>query len=353
MYDYVKQYRWARIKVGLVVTAALATTFLAVMFAGNIEDFLAPKVKVFAMVDDVKGLREGSPVWFSGVEIGAVTSIEFTIQQKVHVGMSIASDSLQYLRKDSTANIMTLGLLGDKYVELTHGSSTAEGLAAGETISGMTQIEIQDVVQTSKASISKISDFVGMLEEIIVRIEKGEGTVSRLLQDPALYDNLQGTLGELKELIRKTEAGRGTMGRLLNDDSLYRDLSSSATDIQLFARSLKDSEGTLSKLIDDPSLYERFQKASASLDTFTERLASARGTVHKMIEDESLYDNANAASEKLNRILEGIDKGEGLAGSLVKDDELSRELKSTLKELNALIKDIKDNPNDYFKFSIF
>ena len=353
MYDYVKQYRWAKIKVGLVVTTALATTFFAVMFAGNIEDYFAPKVTVYAMVDDVKGLREGSPVWFSGVEIGAVKSIEFTIQQKVHVGMSIAADSLRYLRTDSMANIMTLGLLGDKYVELTHGSSEEEGLGAGDTIKGMTQIEIQDVVQTSQTSIAKISDFLGMLEEILVRIEKGKGTVSRLLQDPALYDNLQGTLGELKTLVEKAEGGKGTMGRLLNEDSLYRDLSSSAKDIKLFAGALKDSEGTLSKLIDDPSLYERFQKASESLDTFTQRLASSRGTVHKMIEDESLYNNANSASEKLNSILERIDKGEGLAGSLVKDDELSKDLKSTLKELNSLIRDIKDNPDDYFKFSIF
>jgi phospholipid/cholesterol/gamma-HCH transport system substrate-binding protein len=353
MYDYVKQHRWAKLKVGIVTTIALIIILLAAMFAGNIEKLFTPRVIIYAMVHDVKGLRGGSPVWFSGVEIGSVKYIEFTAQQKVKVAMSIVTDALKYLKKDSSANIMTLGLLGDKYVEITPGSTEAEGLRSGDTITGKTQTEIQDVVQASQGSIAKISDFVGMLEEILVKIEKGQGSVSRFIQDPAVYENLKEAVKELTTLVRKIESGEGTMGRLLNEDVLYTDVASSVKDIKLFAQSLKKSEGTLNKIINDPSLYDRFQKASTSLDTFTQKLASSKGTVNRLIEDDSLYENLNSASEKMNKVLERIDNGEGLMGSLVKDDELSTELKSTLKELNALIKDIKENPKNYFKFSIF
>ena len=48
-----------------------------------------------------------------------------------------------------------------------------------------------------------------------------------------------------------------------------------------------------------------------------------------------------------------IRKGDELAGSLVSDDELSKELSSTLEELNVLIRDIKENSNRYFEFSMF
>ncbi len=353
MYDYSKQQMWAKLKVGAVVTIALATLFLAIMFAGNIEKVFAPKVVVYAMVNDVRGLRDGSPVWFSGVEIGAVRSIGFTVQQKVKVEMSLAANALKYLKKDSKANILTLGLLGDKYVEITPGSREAEGLGAGDTISGETQIEIQDVVQTSQASIAKISDFIGMLEEALEKVDKGKGSLSKFLRDPFVYDNLKDATAEMTRLINKIENGNGTIGRLLNEDNIYVDLSSSVEDIRLFAKSLKESEGTLSKLINDPSLYDRFRKASESLDTFTQRLAMSKGTVNKLIEDESLYENVNSAAGKLNGLLDSIDKGEGLMGSLVRDDALSTELKSTIKELNMLIRDIKENPNNYFKFSLF
>ncbi len=353
MYDYVKQHKWAKLKVGLVITIALSIIFFAVMFAGNIEKMFDERVMIYALVDDVKGLREGAPVWFSGVEIGSVKSISVTLQRKVEVGMIIASDSLKYLKKDSLANIMTLGLLGDKYVEVTPGSVEAEGLSAGDFISGDTQIEIQDVVQTSQASIAQISNFVGMLEEILVKVDKGQGTISKFIQDPAVYNNLKEAIEELTLLIRKIEGGKGTISRLINEDSLYTDLSASAGDIRLFAKSLQESEGTLGKVVRDPELYERFLKASKSLDAFAQKLSSSKGTVHKLIADESLYENINSASEKLDRILGRIDRGEGLAGSLVKDEGLSEELRSTLKELNALIRDIKDNPNDYLQFSIF
>ncbi len=291
MYNYVKQLRWAKLKVGVVVTIALMTIFLAVMFAGNIEKIFVPRVEIYALANDVKGLREGSPVWFSGVEIGSVKSIRFTVQQKVEVEISILSDSLKYLKADSRASILTLGLLGDKYIEISPGSKDAEDLKAGDSIMGITPAEIQDVVETSQESIAKISDFIIMLEDILGKIEKGGGTVSKFLRDPSVYDNLKESIEELTLLLKKIESGRGTIGKLLNEDSLYRNLSASVEDIQLFAKTLGESEGTLNKLIHDPSLYDRFKKASESLDTFTQKLALSKGTVNKLIEDESLYEN--------------------------------------------------------------
>ena len=353
MYDYVKQYRWSQLKVGIVITIALVIVFLAVMFAGNIEKLFAPRVMIYAVVEDVKGLREGSPVWFSGVEVGMVQSIRFNEEHGVTIGMSILSDSVDYLKKDSKANILTLGLLGDKYVEITPGTRTAEQVKAGDILEGKTHAEIKDFVETSQASIEKIGEFVGMLEEILVKVEKGEGTLSKFIQDPAVYNNLKEATAELTVLAGKIESGKGTAGRLLNEDDLYVNLLSSAEDISLFARSLRESDGTVNSLINDRELYDRFLRASESLDMFTQRLSSSKGTVNRMIEDESLYVNINSASAKLDSILERIDKGEGLMGSMIKDKELAGELKSTLQELNALIKDIKENPGKYFSFSIF
>jgi len=353
MYDYIKHVRWASIKVGLLTTVSLAIIFLAIMFAGNIKDFFSPKVSIYTSFEDVKGLRAGSPVWFSGVEIGAVDTIDFTSYRKILVKLSINAETLQYLKKDSHAEILTLGLLGDKYLEVTPGSKNEEPINEGYSIEGITAVEIQDMFESSKDSISKLSNFMEMLETTIAKIESGEGTVAKLLNDPAVFNNIKDTTGELSRLIRKMESGSGTVGKLVSDDALYKDVSTAVSDVKLFAKSLKESEGTLTKLIDDPALYNRFQKASESLEVFTQKLAYSKGTVNKLLEDESLYNNVNDVSLKVNTILEKIDNGQGLMGSLVSDDELTVELKTTLKELNVLIKDIEENPNRYFKFSIF
>jgi phospholipid/cholesterol/gamma-HCH transport system substrate-binding protein len=319
MYDYIKHIRWAKLKVGVVITIAAVIVFLAVMFTGNIEKLFVPKVKVYADFSDVKGLREGSPVWFSGVEIGAVKRIKFTEERKIKVEMLINSDIINYLKKDSLADILTLGLLGDKFIEINSGSRDSAGLEAGDTILGMSHIEIQDMVETGQESIANLSKFISTLEGVLINIEQGEGTISKFIKDPSLYDNLDNVTRELTDLVVKLKGGKGTVSKLLSEDTVYADIAASV---------------------------ENTKK-------FTERLQSSDGTLNKLIEDKSLYENFDQVSGKLNGILGKIERGEGFAGSLLKDDELTDELKSALKEMSALMKDVRENPRRYFKFSFF
>lgn len=353
MYDYMKHVKWAKLKVGVVISAAIVTVFFAVMFAGSIDRLFAPKTRINAIFGDIRGLREGAPVWFAGVEIGSVRSIDFTPGQKIQVSMAVASDTMKFLKKDSTASILTLGLLGDKYIELTPGSKEAEALRSRDIITGTTNIEVQDVVETGQRSIEKIANFVNMLEDIIAKIDRGEGTVSKFIKDPSVYDNLRDAIGDISSFMEKMQDRKSTMGKLVSEDSLYRDIDSAVQDVKVFAEALKKSKGTVHRLIEDPSLYDRFQSASVSLDAFSRKLAGSRGTVNRLIEDESLYENINSASEKMNLILQKIDRGEGLVGGLVSDGALLQELKSTMSELNSLIKDIKERPGKYFRFSLF
>ena len=302
MYDYRKQLTWAKLRIGIIITGALVVLFFAVLFAGNIEKLFTPRVTFHATFDDVKGLRAGAPVWFAGVQVGSVRSLELTADEKIVATISVERDVLPFLKRDSRARIQTLGLLGDKYVEMSMGSREEVVLQPGDMVQGVAQAEI------------------------------GE---------------------ELSQLVDRIESERGTIGRLMSEDKLYRDLAASVRDIRHFARTLKTSEGTVNKFIKDPAVYERFLKASESLDTFTKKLTNTKGTVHRLIEDKSLYENMNSASEKLSSVLKKIDDEEGAFGSLISDGEIKKELRSTIKEINSLVKDIRKEPKKYFSFSVF
>ncbi|MGE5751028.1 MAG: MlaD family protein [Nitrospirota bacterium] len=302
MFDSHKHVTWAKLRVGIVITLGLAVIFFAILFAESIVRLFTPQATVYAEFSDVKGLRSGAPVWFSGVQIGSVKSLRFEKGEKITAAMGIDKSALSYLKKDSVSSILTMGLLGDKYVEMSPGSREAPSLQPGDTISGSPRLEISE---------------------------------------------------ELKRVIEDVQTSKGSIARLLRDDTLYRDLSASMKDIKVFAAMLKSSEGTISKVIKDPALYDRFVKASKSLDSFSEKLATSRGTVNKLVEDASLYENMNAAAIRLNAILEKIDRGEGSVGKLITDRQVADELRSTLKEINALTKDIKEHPKKYFSFSLF
>ena len=353
MYDHRKHIRWASLKVGIVLTSALLVLILTIMFAGSIQRLISPRETVYAIFDDVRGLREGAPVWFSGIEIGSVSEMDFTPEQKIRVSLSISPDSLNYLKEDSVATVLTLGLLGDKYIELSPGTEGASSLKPGATLTGKAMMEFQDIVETSQKSMGRISDLIAMLEELLTTIEKGEGSVARFLKDPSVYENLRQTTEDLATITRRIKAGEGNIGKLVGEEDLYADLRSSVRDIKTFAASLEGSEGTVQKLVKDPELYNRFLSATTSLERFSKKLETSKGTVSLLLEDESLYRNLESLTRKFDRILGRIEKGEGTMGALLKEEALAEELKKTLSELSALIRDIKEHPKKYFKFSLF
>ncbi|PIV43314.1 MAG: hypothetical protein COS27_05165, partial [Nitrospirae bacterium CG02_land_8_20_14_3_00_41_53] len=112
MFDMKKQLMWAKLKVGIVITLALLTLFITVFFAGNIQDIFSPKVQIKAQIKDARGLRRGSPVWISGIEIGSVKSIDLNPEYGTLVTMSVNRGAMKFIKKDSQASVLTMGLLG-------------------------------------------------------------------------------------------------------------------------------------------------------------------------------------------------------------------------------------------------
>jgi len=326
MFDMKKQLMWAKLKVGIVITLALLTLFITVFFAGNIQDIFSPKVQIKAQIKDARGLRRGSPVWISGIEIGSVKSRDLNPEYGTLVTMSVNRGAMKFIKKDSQASVLTMGLLGDKYIEVSVGSLQAELIKPGDMIKGAAQLEIQDIVNASSESIQKVTEFMDKFGNFIEKIEKGEGTIAKFLKDPSIYDNLRETTKTLSGIVKD----------------------------------FKESEGTMKLLMKDPSLYNKLLNTTSSLEEFSSKLNRGQGTLRRLAEDPQLYENLNTASKQLSLILEKIDAGEGVAGSLVKDKELNREMKDTLVELKnsvtefkELIKDVKEHPKKYLKFSIF
>jgi len=79
MFEVKKKLTWSKLKVGLLITSALVVLLLTVFFAGGIENMFIKKVEISASIADVRGLRVGSPVWLSGIEIGTVNVCSFIL----------------------------------------------------------------------------------------------------------------------------------------------------------------------------------------------------------------------------------------------------------------------------------
>jgi phospholipid/cholesterol/gamma-HCH transport system substrate-binding protein len=326
MFDTKKQLKWSKLKVGLVLTVGLLILVLAVFFAANIQNIFTEKTELKIQFTDVMGLRKGAPVWILGIEEGSVQTIKLNPAYGVVVTVSVNRKSLQFLSKESRATIMTMGLLGDKYIELSAAQPHGEPIRPGEMIKGTTETGLKGVMETVGVAIEKMGQFIERMDNLVTRIEKGQGTIAKFLNDPTLYNNL-------------TEASRH-LSAVLED--------------------VRNSRGTMKLLLEDPSLYNKALATASSIEEFSKKLNESAGTLKKLIEDPELYGNLNKASSQLSSILEGIERGKGMAGALIKDEEVVKDLQGVLvefkklsAEIEALAKDIKEHPKKYFKFSLF
>jgi phospholipid/cholesterol/gamma-HCH transport system substrate-binding protein len=387
MFDVKKELAWSKLKVGIVITVALVTLLVTVFFAGNIENMISHKTMIKIDIRDVRGLRKGSPVWYAGLEVGSVKSIDLHPIYGTVVSVLIKRDVLGYLKKDSRATVQTMGLLGDKYIEFSSGSPGAAQLQAADMVEGDTEIGVQDVIATGTESLRKLTNVAEQLSRFIDMIGEGEGTVPQLIKDPSLYNNLKDVSQRLSDLVAGVQQKKGTLGKLVGDDLLYNKLLSATESVEAFSSKLNTSHGTVRRLIEDSTLYDRLLGATTSLEEFSLKLSKGPGTLNRLAEDGTLYDkllgattsleefsvklskgpgtlnrlaedpdlyeNLKQASGHLSSILNRVDSGEGTAGALIRDEKLAQELKDTIRELKELTADIKENPKKYFKFSVF
>jgi len=343
MFDDKKQLKWSQIKVGLVMTIAFVVLLIAVFFAGNIQNVFLKKGELKIKFRDVVGLRKGAPVWILGLEEGSVKNITLDPTYGVIVTIAVKKNALEFVRKDSRATILTMGLLGDKYIELSTGSPQAEPIRPAEVIKGSSEMGLREVM----------GQFIEKIDSLVTKIEGGQGTIAKLLNDPALYNNLLGATHSLSAFLENLKDSKGTLKLLIDDPSVYKKMLAATSSIEEFSKRINESSGTLRRLIEDPSLYNKTLTVASQIEEFSRKLNESQGTLKKMIEDPALYENFNRDLKELSSILEKIDKGEGVASALIQDKELARELKESVAELKELLKNIKDHPGKYFKFSLF
>ncbi|MBI4726028.1 MCE family protein [candidate division TA06 bacterium] len=307
-------------KVGLLIALGLAVALIAVLSVGERQGLLKQRYFLNARFDDVSGLQEGAPVRVSGFQVGVVNRIalvEIGGRQKVEARLRIEKQAQSRIRRGSVAKISSQGLLGDKLVEIVPAPMDQPMLNNGEEL---------------------ITIVVMPPEEILARAAE-------------IADTMRSTALSLNVIMKKVERGTGTLGKMVDDPRLYVNLDSALVSLNHLILLIKGSKGTVGKLINDPSLYNNANQAMTNLNVISDSLKRGQGSLGKMLREPELYNALDSTSQRLNVILGRMEKGEGNLGKLSKDEELYKNLKESSEELNKLIKDIKKDPKRYF--SIF
>jgi len=345
-----KQLKWSQLKVGItVVVAALVLAVLIVLMSGS-GGLFTPKLILRSYFFDAQGLRVGAPVRLSGVDIGNVSQIRVVPNQPlapVEVTMKVNRKYHFSLRKDSKTLLSTAGVLGETYINIDSSTATGLEVSNNDVLKSNEQTGYQDVMRSTQNALQNMQALLARMDRIIAYVESGQGSVGKLIYDPALYNRANATISDFQKLVSEISQGQGSLGKLLNNDDLYNKANASLDKINLLIDDLNSGKGTAGKLLKDPTLYNSANDTITNFKRLTDDINSGKGALGKLTNDQEFANKLQNTMNRVSNITDRLDAGEGSAGKFLRDPSMYNNTDKLLTDTQELIKAIRQNPKKY------
>jgi phospholipid/cholesterol/gamma-HCH transport system substrate-binding protein len=371
----------SQLRVGILVLVSITVLiFLILNASGDINPF-TKKLHLKAHFLDANGLREGSEVRLAGVRVGKVDKItllppsEVPNAPRVEALMTINSSidgrpANDRIRTDSTAQQGSPSLLGNEMlINITQGTQVGQPVNDYAILPSSSSNTVNDFATSGTDLAQRLSKLSDEISSIVRDVKAGKGTVGRLFNDEALYNNLNATIVEAEDVMRLVRSGNGSAGKFLNDPALYNNASEVTLQLRKIAEDLRAGRCSVGKFLTDDQLYSRINHTVDRLDRAVDQISSlvvdvnaGRGTLGRLLKDEEVYNDARQAIARFNTTAERIDnmvsaaqRGEGTVGKLLTDETLYSNVNQLSSEGVKLIYDFRQNPKKYLtiKFELF
>lgn len=339
------------LRVGFMVAATAIVLALGIFLLGQQNFLFTATNSYFVRYGNVGGLAEGNPVQLNGVNVGRVDRIvlpEETTEEGIEVWIQVERRYAERIRQDSLARIKSLGLLGDKYVQITSGSTRAAPIEPGGEIAADQPTDVDALIASGEDVMTDIVSTAQSLSRILERMESGEGLLGELVTDRGgkrVTETVIETLESVQRVAADVEAGKGTVGRLLADDQLADSIEEAVGQLSAVLAEIREGEGLLPALIRDSETRTAFEQtvegARSTLEDLSGVAADIRegeGLLPRLIHDEELgrqlLDETNELLERLNVLSERITEGEGTAARLINDPTIYEALQDVVVGVN-------------------
>jgi phospholipid/cholesterol/gamma-HCH transport system substrate-binding protein len=346
-----KQVRWSQLRVGLTVLfASVVLAVLIFLLSGGSAGLLTPKMTLKAYFENASGLRVGAPVRLEGVDVGNVTGIAVDPSRPLSPVVVYMKVALKYrggLKKDSVATLATAGVLGETFVDITNKEARAAEAQNGDVLKTQDAPAIQDVIRASSGTLQNVDILVRRLDRIVSAIERGEGSIGKVIYDPELYNRLNTTLNQVQSMVGQISSGQGSIGKLINSDELYDKLNDSVDKVNKLVDQVDQGQGTVGLLIKDPSLYKNANETIAKANKLMDDVNSGKGALGKFASDPEFAKKLDDTITNLKVISDRLAAGEGSAGMLLKNPSLYTNADQMLVETRNLVKSVRENPKKY------
>jgi phospholipid/cholesterol/gamma-HCH transport system substrate-binding protein len=297
----------ASIKLGIFIVLGLAFFVVLLYYIGARRNMFTATTTIYAVFQNVDGLRDGNAVRFTGINVGMVRSIDLVSDSTARVAMVITNNAREFIKKDSRVTIGSEGLIGSKLINISSGTPEAASIDEGDVLPVAEPVTVDQVISLIMQTGQNARNITNDLEAMTGMIRSGEGLLGSLITDKSLSNevamiinqlnassrNFNQVTGDFAELASGLRRGEGTLGQLITDDAV----------------AIKVNE-----LLDSLNLASHHAiQSTRSLAAYTEKLNSEEGLLGQLASDTALVEeinillyNFNEAAKEINTTAEKI-----------------------------------------------
>ena len=259
---------------------------VSIYFIGNNKNLFSSTFQLKSHFKNVSGLKEGNNVRFSGINVGTVSGIEFISDSSVVVNLVIKQEVQQYIKTDAIASIGSDGLMGDKVLTISPGTSSNKVVDDNATIRSFKAVDMEDLMKGLNKSVDNAEIITTQLSEFSTKINEGKGALNKVLTDEEFAKSFETTIQNLKK---------------------------SSEEFVTFTTNMNDKNGTLSKLMTNPKYansvektLDNLEKTSNEFEVFAKKLNNDKGILSKLVGDERLAASVDSSLINIEKASKNI-----------------------------------------------
>ncbi|HYA40991.1 MAG TPA: MlaD family protein [Syntrophobacteraceae bacterium] len=220
----------SEVKVGLLVLISFILFVIGILIVGNVRSLWDKKKTLTILFQYADGIAVGSPVWYAGFEVGGVKEIRLApgVSDRIAVTVRISSDAR--VRRDSRAEIRSLGMMGAKYVEISPGSPGSAELASGDTLEGKSPASLSEIIETGGKVATGLVELVQNAKDLISEVRSDYMIKNTIQNANSFLDQLKANTADLGPVMKNMKTLSGEGGKELV--SLIREVRSTNRDLQ-------------------------------------------------------------------------------------------------------------------------
>lgn len=226
-------------KVGIFVLLALGLLAGLVIKTGDF--YWKPGYNLRIVFGSASGIETGSPVKLAGVTVGEVKEIHVVrgADGQTQVELRCWINQGVYLEDDAEPRISTMGLLGEKYIEIFPGTGGNKPVGNEGILGGHTSASVDDVMNSGQQLIKTMDAVMGHVSQVVSDPEFKAHLKGTFVHADKVAANFVETSEDLKDTMRSAKIvmgrlrdGEGTVGKLLKEDKIARDIEDLVADIK-------------------------------------------------------------------------------------------------------------------------